>query len=315
MSSILLFITAIFCTITSVYADNELGVLNKLRADYPDWKPRGIVDAGANVGGWTTTVQAALPGVPTLMVEASTTHNKELEETKEKFPRVVDYQIAVMSSADGDTAEFFALGGGGTGNSMFREQSHHYNDVKPVLRTTAKLDTLVRNSHLEHVDYLKLDVQGAELMVLSGATETLNKATFVQLEVSVIEYNEGGSCWHEIDDLLRQHGFHFYDSADYVRNEGAFHTKGIGQFEALYIKPSSEFMPKWLVDNKIKLCGSGRGKKTMKEQNSVRGKAAMEPTKEQDIMPHFLLSVGAAFLLGYLLGQRRKGASLKRRSL
>ena len=306
--SLLLLTTAIFCTITLVSADNELGVLNNLRAQYPDWKPRGIVDAGANVGGWTTAVQASLPGVPILMVEASTTHNKELEETKQMFPKVVDYQIAVMSSADGDTIEFFAIDAfRGTGNSMFREQSQHFNDVKPVLRTTAKLDTLVRNSHLEHVDYLKLDVQGAELLVLSGATETLNKATFVQLEVSVIEYNEGGSCWHEIDELLRQHGFHFYDTADYIRNEGAFHTKGIGQFDALYIKPSSEFMPKWLVDNKIKLCGSGRGKKTGKEQNSVREEeATMVPTKakEQDLS-HLLLSVGAAFLLGYLLGQRR----------
>ena len=107
--SLLLLTTAIFCTITLVSADNELGVLNNLRAQYPDWKPRGIVDAGANVGGWTTAVQASLPGVPILMVEASTTHNKELEETKQMFPKVVDYQIAVMSSADGDTIEFFAI--------------------------------------------------------------------------------------------------------------------------------------------------------------------------------------------------------------
>jgi len=291
------------------FADNELSVLNKLSADYPDWKPRGIVDAGANIGGWTNAVQATFPGVPVLMVEASTTHNKELEETKQKFPKVVDYEIAVMSSADGDSVEFFMLEDKGTGNSMFVEQSHHYNDVKPVLRTTAKLDTLVRNSHLEHVDYIKLDVQGAELMVLSGAIETLSKATFVQLEVSVIEYNKGGSCWHEIDEFLRQHGFHFYDSADYVRHEGAFHTKGLGQFEALYIKPSSKFMPKWLVDSKIELCGSGRGKKTMKEQKSVRGELGVGGNTYEGThgitITRWLLSVSITFFLGYQIGQRR----------
>ena len=74
--------------------------------------------------------------------------------------------------------------------------------------------------------------QGAELMVLLGATETLKKATFVQFEVSVIEYNKGGACLHEVDELLRRNGFYFYDSSNYVRIEETFHTKGIGQFDA-----------------------------------------------------------------------------------
>jgi hypothetical protein len=76
-------------------------------------------------------------------------------------------------------------------------------------------------------------------MVLSEATETLARATFVQFEVSIIEYNQGGACWYEIDALLRQHGFYFYDSGDYFRIPHAFHSKGIGQFDALYVKPTS----------------------------------------------------------------------------
>jgi len=315
-SSLLLLAATFISVITSVYADNELSVLRKLRKDYPDWKPRGIVDVGANVGGWTTRLQEVLPGVNTLMIEASDTHNKELEETKQKFPNVVDYRIAVLSSADGDNVNFYRLNGKGTGNSMFMEQSHHFKDIKPIQLTTSKLDTLVRNSHLDHVDYLKLDVQGAELMVLSGASETLKKATFVQLEVSVIEYNKGGACWHDIDELLRQNGFHFYDSNDYIRNEKAFHTKGIGQFEVLYIKPSSTYMPKWLLDNEVKFCGSGR-ETTKRAQNSVRGEATMTKkekadtsanTKEQEEVQgraFLFFSVVTAFTLGYVFGQRR----------
>jgi len=71
MTFLLLLPATILCIISSVYADNELSVLRKLRTDYPDWKPRGIVDVGANIGGWTTNVQGVLPGVPTLMVEFS----------------------------------------------------------------------------------------------------------------------------------------------------------------------------------------------------------------------------------------------------
>ena len=81
---------------------------------------------------------------------------------------------------------------------------------------------------MEHIDYLKLDVQGGEFMVLAGAAETLSKATFVQLEVSFVEYNKGGACWYEVDKLLRKHGFYLYDFCDSVRNGGAFHTIGVG---------------------------------------------------------------------------------------
>jgi len=293
-----------------VYADDELGVMHGLHNAYPDWKPRGVVDVGANIGGWTTQMQEEIfPGVKTFMVEASPSHTQELEETKKKFaPDVVDYQIAVLSSMDGDTVEFFSGGYSGTGNSIFQEQSKHFKGIKPDLRTTAKLDTLVKK--MEHIDYLKLDVQGAELIVLSGATETLKKTTFVQLEVSVIEYNKGGACWHEIDELLRQHGFHFYDSTDYIINENAFHTKAMGQFDVLYIKPSSNFMPKWLVDNNVTFCGSSRAGgqaegKDNKEKKNVRSTMVFTNTmdSEQHIL-HAMIGVGT-FLAGYLVGRRK----------
>jgi len=40
--------------------------------------------------------------------------------------------------------------------------------------------------------------QGAEHLVLVGSTRVLTEATFVQLEASMVEYNEGGSCFWEV---------------------------------------------------------------------------------------------------------------------
>ena len=125
---------------------------------YPDWKPRGIVDVGANSGGWTTNAQHLFPGVKTFMVEASPSQVGNLENTKKEFVNIVDFEIAVLSDADGKEVEFYAVEGG-TGNSMFKENSHHFDNVKPEVRTTTKLDTLLKKHDMEHVDYLKLDVQ------------------------------------------------------------------------------------------------------------------------------------------------------------
>ena len=55
-------------------------------------------------------------------------------------------------------------------------------------------------------------------------------------------------CWHGIESLLCQHGLYFYNSQNYMYNKDAFHTRGIGQFDVLYVRPMSSNMPKWLVD-------------------------------------------------------------------
>jgi len=141
-------------------------------------------------------------------------------------------------------------------------------------------------------------------MVLGGATETLKKATFVQLEVSVIQYNAGAACWYDIDAFLRKHGFYFYDSGDYSSNEDAFHTKAIGQFDVLYIKPTSAFMPTWLVDNNVEFCGSSKGKnQDAKEISSVVLNTASTSNMSKTMTLYFLF---IAFLCGFVVGKMTK---------
>jgi FkbM family methyltransferase len=157
----LAFLSSLTLLILSVFADNEIGVMFSLKASYPDWQPRGIVDVGANRGGWTTNAQGIYPGVKTFMVEASPSHTGILDETKKKFENIVDFEIAVLSETDGKEVSFFDLdnGFGGTGNSMFQEKSQHYDGMKPDVRIVIKLDTLPKKHSVEYVDYLKLDVQ------------------------------------------------------------------------------------------------------------------------------------------------------------
>jgi len=245
---------------TLVQGDGEIGVFRKLKGSYPDWKPRGIIDVGANEGFWTQQMCEFVfedkCDIPTLMIEPWEKQTEKLEVIKKKYSPHVDFKIAFLSDKDNDSMEFYNAGGGGTGNSMFKENSRHHKDLKPQIIKTSKLDTIV--NHMEYIDYLKIDVQGAELLVLKGATETLKRVTFVQIEVSLVEYNIGGVCWYEIDDFMRSNGFYLYDQADWNVHPDAFHTKGIGQLDVLYVRPSSPYMPKWLIDNKVSFCGSNR---------------------------------------------------------
>ena len=130
--------------------------------------------------------------------------------------------------------------------------------VKPTERITETLENLVASSFLadKWIDIVKADVQGAELLVFTGDTDALQQATFVQLEGSTVEYNEGSSCFFEVDGLLRTHGFFLYDVADLQRNEALFKTSGLGQFDMLYVKPTSPRLPIRL--QKTKFCGQRR---------------------------------------------------------
>jgi FkbM family methyltransferase len=282
-----------------VHADNEIAVLQSLRRAYPEWKPRGVVDVGANKGGWTTKLQQLFPNVTTMMIEGSPSHVKQLQETKLKYDGAVDYQVALLSSTDGGIVEFFDNPDANTGNSMFQENTKYFKDVKPQTRTTSKLDTLV--SHMGSIDYVKLDVQGAELLVLSGAEETLKKITFVQLEISIIEYNNGGACWSEINSFLQERGFNLYDIGEINRNWALFNTKGVGQLDLLYIRPDSDFLPQWLLEHKVQFCGSSR--------------KATEPSGYKSIAAgenfHFAILGLVAFGVGYILGRRKDKSGLK----
>ena len=59
-------------------------------------------------------------------------------------------------------------------------------------------------------DFLKLDVQGAELMILENAKEVLRSVSVIQCEVEFIELYEGQPLMADIDSFLRTQGFCFH---------------------------------------------------------------------------------------------------------
>jgi FkbM family methyltransferase len=69
---------------------------------------------------------------------------------------------------------------------------------------TRRLDDL---AEIGDMDYLKLDVQGAELDVLLGGSRLLQKALVVHTEVEFVPMYEGQPLFGDIDVALRRAGF------------------------------------------------------------------------------------------------------------
>ena len=250
-----------------VNADCELESVRLLHEADPAWTPNAILDIVANVGCWTIRGRQLFPNTKFMMFEAFQNFSIPLAKVRDDINNkdMVDFAIDVLSSDDGDEVKFWAEGA--TGNSMFPQLLGRYHgrghaDIKPVTRITKTLDTARQTSFLrdERIDILKLDVQGAELSVLKGASDILKEVTFVQFEASVIEYNKGGSCYFQVDEYLREHGFFLYDMGDMQRNLGLFKSNGVGQYDSIYLRPSSEYIPESIKNLGPNLCGSNNFK-------------------------------------------------------
>jgi FkbM family methyltransferase len=70
--------------------------------------------------------------------------------------------------------------------------------------TTMRLDDI---AEIERIDYLKIDVQGAELMVFQGGRNMLHDSVAIQTEVSFVGLYEGQPTIGDIDAELRSQGF------------------------------------------------------------------------------------------------------------
>jgi len=98
-----------------------------------------------------------------------------------------------------------------TQSSSLLKLKHHsivYPDVVEIEKikvTTTTLNNLIKNP--EKYDALNLDIQGAELKALNGATDILSFIKAVYTEVNQEELYENCARIEEMDSFLKIHGF------------------------------------------------------------------------------------------------------------
>lgn len=78
---------------------------------------------------------------------------------------------------------------------------------------THKLDDV--DLGVKAVDWLKLDIQGSEAMVLKNAKKTLANSLVVEIEVSFIELYEKAPLFADVDKIMRREGFIFHRFVDF----------------------------------------------------------------------------------------------------
>ena len=82
--------------------------------------------------------------------------------------------------------------------------------ISKLKLNSKKFDTLVEEISLDISDYnfWILDLQGAELLALKGAKQSLKKCKSILIEISKEEYYINGAKWEELKYFLNEFGFH-----------------------------------------------------------------------------------------------------------
>jgi Methyltransferase FkbM domain len=99
----------------------------------------------------------------------------------------------------------------------------------------AAIDSFCESHHINHIDILKIDVEGYELEVLRGAKSYLDKnlIRFIYSEVSFDKYRKVQQYFGEINELLLVHGFRLYGFYEIQRYRDA--REGVAFCNALFI--------------------------------------------------------------------------------
>jgi len=74
---------------------------------------------------------------------------------------------------------------------------------------TITLDDFINKEKIEDIDFIKIDVQGAELDVLKGATNTIKNALKIVCEVEFIPLYKNQPLFGEVCNFLDQYNFMF----------------------------------------------------------------------------------------------------------
>jgi FkbM family methyltransferase len=186
--------------------------------------PESIVDVGAAQGHWAAMAARLWPRAAILGIEPNEGNIPFLEETKKQLPHF-DYLRGLLGREDKQVQYVDAS-----------DQTSLFDVAAPGEKLgSAHMYTL--DSLLQRLprppQFIKLDVQGYELEVLSGGTEAMRTCDALLLEVSFISFFEGVPTVDQVVAFMRERGFHWYDVMGIYRRP---YDDALAQLDVMFLR-------------------------------------------------------------------------------
>ena len=181
--------------------------------------PRGVIHIGAH-HGQELPLYLKMGFKRALLVEANpsvfASLKKKVDQLLHNFPKErrcqVDLVNFAITSSDGEAE--LRSNANSESSSLLALKGHlelfpQMIEVERVRVPSRTLDSLVASvdPNYKNFNFLNVDVQGAELLVLSNGLRTLANIDAVCCEINFSELYEGCALAWQLDEFLRLHGF------------------------------------------------------------------------------------------------------------
>jgi len=183
-------------------------------------KARFFVDVGASLGQYTRAASRIMRGGRVLAIEADPVRHEELERNAANWASETGCRIDALFAAAGDSAgeaSFFTTHSNVSGALFSRGEAWKEIRVPGV--------TLDEVCGTEVPDFIKADVEGAELRMLKGATRILEaRRTIFLLELHPWDDPNAPSS-ESVTAYMRSYGYHpvaFFDHTLFMQFSRAY---------------------------------------------------------------------------------------------
>jgi FkbM family methyltransferase len=172
--------------------------------------PKGgtFVDVGAHVGTYAIRAARAVGNTGTIV--AIEPNPATLDILRNHASQLKYSNITIVPVACGEKPGVLPLFSGpatNTGTTSFSSANAGTENLVAEVEVR-KLDDIVKQHELGRLDVLKIDTEGAETMVLRGASETIARfQPVIQVEIVEHQLQNMGSSTDELMELLTAYGY------------------------------------------------------------------------------------------------------------
>ena len=151
-----------------IRSNGELTVIKKIAA----FKPKVVIDAGANTGKYAELLAKYMPETKIYAFEPVPETFEMMTSYIKSFENVIPQKRGLFKE---NTQKEINLFRSHTHSSIYDIQGLSYDVKDTVVIDLAKGDDFLKEEGLEEIDFLKIDVEGAEFDVLEGFIDAISK--------------------------------------------------------------------------------------------------------------------------------------------
>ncbi|TWT92804.1 FkbM family methyltransferase [Stieleria varia] len=166
-----------------------------------------FLDVGANVGEFTVAMAIDKPQAKILAIEPNPIVRTNLEANI-TANHLTNVSVLPIALGDQEGTETLYQCNDSLLTSFVPISSDHAATAEAEV---CMLDNLVRSMSLDRLDVVKIDVEGFELKVLSGAKQSLARfRPSIIIEINTITSTAAGFDVSDVYELLRSQGYRFF---------------------------------------------------------------------------------------------------------